>query len=544
MRISGVVVFVVTGLVLLVPPGVVRAVEEGQFIKKEGKWEYYSGEDPGLKYLYMKGIITQEEYDKGLRVIETKERLTRPTFNVDVNNGLNIRVGERFLLKLRLLAQARYSYATYNSAWGTVGDSRNPEILGGQVEYRAVRYKSNTSTFSVPRARLQFMGYAWDPDFRYNVSWAFDQTSWDQEGGNGRARLLDAYIASWHIPWATLQLGQQRVWFNRSQISSIATSTFADNMRVQNAFAANLINNRDVGISILSDEDQYRVNYAFGIWNGAGPNLTRDGTSVSQTVLPPTGGGGPPAATTRTYNYNTRFLNGEMMYTARLLYKIAGNPGYGQGDILNSRAPQAAIAFGYAYNPGQNYLSSIRSDIVDRAYRQGVAKNGNGRLLAGGIYDFQTYEVDLIAKYQGWSLQSEGYYRHQRVRNSDSGTVPFDLSTIPAPQFLGPPVDLGQAWGWYVQVGKYLIPRKLEVAARYGMMDPSTKQQDDLTKEFGVAINYSFDGTYNNRLVVDYSNITMGSGGRAPDRFPFESQPGFGRDLIENRINVQYQFYF
>ena len=544
MRISGVVVFVVTGLVLLVRPGVVRAVEEGQFIKKEGKWEYYSGEDPGLKYLYMKGIITQEEYDKGLRVIETKERLTRPTFNVDVNNGLNIRVGERFLLKLRLLAQARYSYATYNSAWGTVGDSRNPEILGGQVEYRAVRYQSNTSTFSVPRARLQFMGYAWDPDFRYNVSWAFDQTSWDQEGGNGRARLLDAYIASWHIPWATLQLGQQRVWFNRSQISSIATSTFADNMRVQNAFAANLINNRDVGISILSDEDQYRVNYAFGIWNGAGPNLTRDGTSVSQTVLPPTGGGGPPAATTRTYNYNTRFLNGEMMYTARLLYKIAGNPGYGQGDILNSRAPQAAIAFGYAYNPGQNYLSSIRSDIVDRAYRQGVAKNGNGRLLAGGIYDFQTYEVDLIAKYQGWSLQSEGYYRHQRVRNSDSGTVPFDLSTIPAPQFLGPPVDLGQAWGWYVQVGKYLIPRKLEVAARYGMMDPSTKQQDDLTKEFGVAINYSFDGTYNNRLVVDYSNITMGSGGRAPDRFPFESQPGFGRDLIENRINVQYQFYF
>lgn len=544
MRISGAFVLIIAGMMLLNHARPAWAVEEGQFVKKEGKWEYYSGEDPGLKYLYLKGLITQEEYDKGLRVIETKERLSRPNFSVDVNNGLNVRVGDRFLLKLRLLAQARYSYATYNSAWGTVGDSRNPEILGGQVEYRAVRYQSNSSSFSVPRTRLQFLGYAWDPDFRYNVSWAFDQTAWDQEGGSGRARLLDAYIASWHIPWATIQLGQQRVWFNRSQISSIATSTFADNMRVQNAFAANLISNRDVGISILSDEDQYRFNYALGIWNGAGPNLGRDGTSVSQAVLPPTGGGGPPAGTTRTYNYNTRFLNGEMMYTARLLFKIAGNPGYGQGDILNSRTPQAAIGFGYAYNPGQNYLSSIRSDIVDRAYRQGVAKNGNGRLLAGGVYDFQTYEVDLIAKYHGWSLQSEGFYRHQRVRHTDSGTVPFDLSTIPAAQFLGPPVDLGQAWGWYVQAGKYLIPRKLEVAVRYGMMDPSTKQQDDLTKEFGVAINYSFDGTYNNRLVVDYSNITMGSGGRAPDRFPFESQPGFGRDLIENRINVQYQFYF
>jgi len=524
------------GLTLETSPA--QAVEEGQFVKKEGKWEYYSGEDPGLKYLYQKGLITQEEYDKGLRVIETKERLSRLNFNVDVNNGLNIRIGEKFFLKLRLLTQVRYSYSTYNSAWGTVGDSRHPEILGGQVEFRAIRHQSDLSQFTVPRARLQFLGYAFDPDFRYNFSWALDQTGWDQEGGSGRARLLDAYIASWHISWATMQLGQQRVWFNRSQISSITTSTFADNMIVQNVFAANLISNRDVGLTILSDEDQYRINYAIGIWNGTGPNLTRDGTAVSQAL---DNNSSLPASQRRTFNYNTRFLTGEMMYTARLLYKISGNPGYGQGDILNSRIPQVAVAFGYAYNPGQNYLSSIRSDIVDRAYRQAVTKAGNGRLLGGGIYDFQTYEVDFIGKYQGWSLQSEGYYRHQRVRSSGSGTVPFDPTTTVT---LGPPVDLGQAWGWYVQIGKYVIPRKLEVAVRYGVLDPSTKQKDDLTKEFGVALNYSFDGTYNNRLVIDYSNITMGSGGRAPDRFPFETQPGFGRDLVENRINVQYQFYF
>lgn len=208
-------------------------------------------------------------------------------------------------------------------------------------------------------------------------------------------------------------------------------------MLVQRAFAANLIDTRDIGISILSDEDEYRFNYAIGIWNGAGRNLSREGTSVSQRMLPPTPT--TPAATGRTYNYNTRFLIGEMMYTARLLYKISGNPGYGQGDTLNSRTPQVAIAAGYAYNPAQNYLSSIRSDNVDRAYRQGVTKAGNGRLLAGGIYDFQTTEVDFIAKYKGWSFQAEGYHRHQRVRNSDSGTTPFDLSTIPASQFLGPP---------------------------------------------------------------------------------------------------------
>ncbi|HMU55716.1 MAG TPA: hypothetical protein PKA61_11960 [Nitrospira sp.] len=545
MRISGLVLFIV-GLIWLMSLQPATAVEEGQLVKKEGKWEYYSGEDPGLKYLYLKGLITQEEYDKGLRVIENKERLSKPNYGIDVNNGLNIRVGEKFFLKLRLLTQVRYTHSTYNETWGTVGDSRNPEILGGQVEYRAFRKQSDSNQFSVPRTRLQFLGYAFDPDFRYNVSIAMDQTTWDQEGGSGRLGLLDAYVSSWHIPWATIQVGQQRVWFNRALISSIATSSFADNMIVQQVFASNLQSSRDIGINILSDEDQYKFNYAIGIWGGMGANLGREGMSVSQNVLPQTGTpGAPNSGTTRTYNYDTRFMTGEMMYTIRLLYKIAGNPGYGQGDILNSRTPQAAIAFGYAYDPAQNYLSSIRSDIVGRAYRQRVAKASNGRLLGGGIYDFQTYETDFIAKYQGWSLQAEGYYRHQRVRNADSGTVPFDLGTVPtSPLAVGPPVSLGQAWGWYAQVGKYVIPRKLELAVRYGVLDPSTKQKDDLTKEFGATINYSFDGTYNNRLVIDYSNITAGSGGRAPDRFPFENQPGFGRDLIENRFNVQYQFFF
>jgi hypothetical protein len=523
-----------------------RAVEEGQLLKKEGRWEYMSSEDPGLKYLLLKGIITQEEYDKGLKTIETKERVSKPNFNIDVNNGLNIRVGSKFMLKMRLLTQVRYTFSTYNEAWGTVGDSRNPEILGGQVEFRAFKRQSDSSQLTVPRVQLQFLGYAFDPDFRYNVSVQLAQDPWNQEGGNGRASLLDAYVSSWHIPSATIQLGQQRVWFNRALITSNATSTFADNMIVQNVFASNLQGSRDIGLMVLSDEEQYKFNYAVGVWGGVGANLARDGTSVSQAVLPASnGGGGPPAGTTRTYNYDTRFMSGELMYTARLLYKIAGNPGYGQGDILNSRTPQAAIAFGYAYDPAQNYLSAIRSDIVDRQYRQAVTKAMNGRLLGGGIYDFQTYETDFIAKYQGWSLQAEAYYRHQRVRHSDSGTIPFDLSTIPtSPLAVGPPVDLGQAWGWYVQAGKYVIPRKLELAVRYGVLDPSTKQKDDLTKEFGAALSYSFDGTYNNRLIVDYSNLTLGSGGRAPDRFPFENQPGFGQDLVENRINVQYQFFF
>lgn len=350
---------VITSLTLFILPfGLTSqswALEEGQLTRKDGRWEYVSIEDPGLKYLLLKGIITQEEYERGLKVVESKQRLSTPNYTIDVNNGLNLRIGSKFLLKMRLLTQVRYSYHEYNQAWGTIGDSRtSPEILGGQVEFRAVRKQSDTSDFSVRRTRLQFLGYAFDPDFRYNVSLAVDQNEWDQEGGSGRASLLDAYVSSWHIPCATVQGGQQTVWFNRALITSVATTSFADNMIVQNAFAANLVNRRDIGINILSDEERYPFNYAIGIYNGTGLNLTREGTSVSQD-LP--NNSSLPSGQRRTYNYDTRLPTGELMYTVRLLYKLSGNPGYGQGDILNSRIPQVAIGAGYAYNPAQNYLS-------------------------------------------------------------------------------------------------------------------------------------------------------------------------------------------
>jgi hypothetical protein len=207
---------VFTGLVFgLIPKG--WAVEEGQLQKKDGRWEYLPSEDAGLKYLFLKSIITQDEYDKGLKMIETRERVSRPNFNIDVNNGLNIRVGSKFMLKMRMLTQVRYSFSTFNDAWGTVGDSRNPEILGGQVEFRAFRRQADSSQFTVPRVQLQFMGYAFDPDFRYNMSIQLAQDPWNQEGGNGRASLLDAYVSSWHIPWATVQVGSLRTPHQHSQ---------------------------------------------------------------------------------------------------------------------------------------------------------------------------------------------------------------------------------------------------------------------------------------------------------------------------------------
>ena len=75
MRIFGVLLLLIMTISFTRIPQA-HAVEEGQLVKKDGKWEYSSAEDPGLKYLFLKGVITEEEYNKGLKVLEVKERVS------------------------------------------------------------------------------------------------------------------------------------------------------------------------------------------------------------------------------------------------------------------------------------------------------------------------------------------------------------------------------------------------------------------------------------------------------------------------------------
>jgi len=118
------------------------------------------------------------------------------------------------------------------------------------------------------------------------------------------------------------------------------------------------------------------------------------------------------------------------------------------------------------------------------------------------------------------------------------------------------PGQFGNATGWYVQSGYYLIPRKLEFAARYAWWDPDTRSGGDLIKEVDLSLNWFLNGTYDHQIMLTYSNIAMGQGGYAIGRsaplpavggvfpsgnVPLDAQAG---TLIENAIRIQYQIFF
>lgn len=459
--------------------GSLWAAEEGEIVRKEGRWQYVPREDPGLKYLFERRMITQEEYDKGLQIIEERRSLSLPTFHVNYGQGLNFKVGDQFFLKLRGLMQFRFNHNAYNDAW-RVGDDPNT------AQNR--REDGSAPTFGTQVMRLQFLGYAFDPNLRFDVTLGADRPegSATATGGFG---LVNAYVASWHLPYANLVVGQYKTWFNRSQIQSVANLSFTTRMAVQNAFVASGLNRRDVGITLLSDESAYRFNYAMGVFNGAGITLDRLGT---------------PGAGRNT---------NELMYVGRLLWKVSGNPLYGEGDILYSSIPHVAVAAGIAYNPAVNL-----SDPAPAVRNQLLGVSGNGRLLGAGIVDLTTVGFDMVARYQGWAFQAEYYYRRQVARGGNA--------------------SLGDATGWYAMLGHYVVPRHLEVAVRYGVFDPNRVQKGDVVTEWGVALNYSLDGTYDHRIITDFTTLRIGAGGYAPER------PAGGETLTAHSFRVLYQFYW
>jgi hypothetical protein len=176
--------------------------------------------------------------------------------------------------------------------------------------------------------------------------------------------------------------------------------------------------------------------------------------------------------------------------------------------------------------------------------------------LGWGVVNYTTYAFDGVLKYRGFSLQGEWYFKN--IERTFKGSPCLVFNAAGACTTVTPGL-LGNATGWYVQSGYYLIPRHLEVAARYSYWDPDTNAAGDLIKQVDASINWFPFGNYDYQLMLTYSNLAMGTGGYAIGRsapLPTGPPPGTvnpsgtvpldarGGTLIENAIRVQLQFFF
>jgi hypothetical protein len=544
-----------------VAPQSVSAADAGTLLEKDGKYVFVESMDPATKLLLERavkqGTITREEYDAVARESQERAYLLQPSFRAWYDRGFNFSMNDNaFLLKMRFRTQVRFTQRARNEAYRNPGDAKNfPELLGVFGDYRANRSEDSASSFNLRRVRMYFMGHLFNPDFKYFVQLRAETAENAQAPGS--LALLDMNFTSTHIPWLNAQFGQYKMYFNRSQINSTASMQFAERALVQDAFTASGLDRRDIGLTIMNDEELFPVNYYFGVFNGAGPSFNRLGSFQSEQPTEDCPGGATsgnpfpsPAgcpSSQRNLNANVRLNVDKLMYVGRLMWNIMGRPGYGEGDLAYSESPQLAIGGGYGFNPAINTSSNsgyVGIDLANLNFRRQLAAFGNARQLGLGLVDYSTWATDAVFKYRGFSLQGEFYFKNV-IRHEKGLPCMNAACTVTAPG------QFGNTLGWYVQSGYYLIPRKLELAGRFAYWDPDTHSADDLVKQVDVSLNWFLNGTYDNQIVVTYSNIQMGTGGYAIGRSaPLPPGSGTvsldlrGGTLIENLIRVQYQLYF
>lgn len=547
------------------------SAEAGRLVEKDGKYVFVESMDPATKLLLERavkqGVITSDEYAAVMKESQERTYLLQPSFRAWYDRGFNFSMNDNaFLLKIRARFATRFTQRSRNEAYRESGDSKNfPELLGVFGDYRANRSGEDASSFNIRTARLYFMGHLFNPDFKYYIQLAGETA--ENAQAPGALSVFDMNVTSTHLPWLNVQVGQYKVYFNRSQINSTASMQFASRALVMDAFTASGINRRDVGITFMNDEEIYPINYYLGVFNGSGPLVNRFAqfTSEEPTVGCPGGqtGGNPfpsPAScpvNQRSLNANVRTNVNQLMYVARLQANILGRAGYGEGDLAYSEAPQMAVGAGYAYNPGIDTSTDnafVGIDLANLNVRRALATYGNGRMLGQGVVDFSTWTLDYAFKYRGFSLQAEYWFRN--VTRHNKGLPCMQTAVAGGPCTASAPQQFGNATGWYVQSGYYLIPRKVEFAARYAWWDPDTNSGSDLIKEVDLSLNWFLSGTYDHQIMLTYSNVAMGQGGFAIGRsaplpavggtFPSGTVPldAHAGTLIENAVRLQYQIFF
>ncbi len=547
------------------------AADTGKLVEKDGRYVFVESMDPAIKLLLQRavkqGTITQEEYDNVARESQERTYLLQPSFRAWYDRGFNFSMNDNdFFLKIRGRFAARFTQRYRNEAYRDSGDSKNfPELLGVFGDYRAARSSDQASTFNLRTARIYFMGHLFNPDFKYYIQLAGETA--ENAQAPGAVSVLDMNVTSTHIPWLNVQVGQYKVYFNRSQINSTASMQFANRALAMDAFTANGLNRRDVGITIMNDEELYPVTYYLGVFNGAGPLVNRFAqfSSEEPTAECPGGqtGGNPfpsPAGcpvNQRNLNANLRSNVSQLMYVARLQANLMGRAGYGEGDMAYSETPQMVVGGAYAYNPSIDTSTNnafVGIDLANLSVRRQLAALGNGRMLGQGVVDFSTWTLDYAFKYRGFSLQAEYWFRNVIRHNKELPCM--QTAVIGGPCTVFAPGQFGNTTGWYVQSGYYLIPRKVEVATRYAWWDPDTRSGGDLIKQVDVSLNWFLSGTYDHQIMLTYSNVAMGQGGFAIGRsaplpavgvtFPSGTVPLDARagTLIENAVRINYQIFF
>ncbi len=169
----------------------------------------------------------------------------------------------------------------------------------------------------------------------------------------------------------------------------------------------------------------------------------------------------------------------EPAYGARFQVDILGKPQYTETDIAYTETPQFAIGAGATFDGHDAVDANINNVTVNWSW---------------------TNSADMIFQWRGFTLLGEAYFRRLKVQTGN-----FTLDDF----------------GYYGHAGYFVIPKKLELAARAAQM--FREGPNNNAYEFAGGLNWYIQGN-NVKWQFDFSRLvdfdaTVGTGGLATHRY-------------------------
>jgi phosphate-selective porin OprO/OprP len=226
---------------------------------------------------------------------------------------------------------------------------------------------------------------------------------------------------------------------------------------------------RDVGFQLSGALLGKQLTYAAGVFNGSGGNQNN--------------------------------VDNDYMYVGRVVWEPFGHYPYAQPLVGTKKDTLLALGVAAAYLPDL--------EPGERKTLAGVLGNPNIVPVTSDVFQFTS---DLAFKYKRFSMEAGYYFRKIDPQESTN---------------IYPSTD---AWGMYAQGGYFLIPDKLEFAARYSFIDPDnpTGKSTDREHEATFGLNYYIWGQ-RIKAQLNYSY------------FKTESQP---EDQTDHLIQSTMTFFF
>lgn len=282
---------------------------------------------------------------------------------------------------------------------------------------------NSESSLFIRRSRLKFDGWAVNPKLKYKCELSLSNR--DNGGGNSSTFsnaaniILDASINYNFYKGFSVWLGQGKWPGNRERIVSSGNLQFVDRSRLNSRFTLD----RDVGIMLIHQHtlsDNFLVKETLAIGSGEGKNITSGNI-----------GGHAYTAKIEMWPFGSFQSKGDYVGSA----------------VKRESTPKLALAIAYDWNNRAGRTRGQKGSFLTTDANQVIGKN------------LESVFVDLMFKYQGWSVMME----YTNRKTDDDNPNVFDGESILGTYYTGNATNIA--------VG-YMTMNNWEIAARYTDVNP------------------------------------------------------------------------